>query len=154
MVNLIERHRDCIEGVLSCFDRVLIQGTLPSVCYAKAMSITLDSRGIKLFDYAEFARPFREAIRAQAERVAADAGIEVEYIKKPKGFRKGDRIREIVAKRGNYPVMVHVFSVMELCSSYRPWHNKQNGMTICDRTAGSAFTTTSTSSTRCSGCAS
>jgi hypothetical protein len=33
MANLIERHRDRIMGVLSCFDRVLIQGTLPSVCH-------------------------------------------------------------------------------------------------------------------------
>jgi hypothetical protein len=81
MRNLIERHRDRIEGVLSCFERVLIQGTLPSVGYAKAMSITLDSSVIKLFDYAsEFAQPFREAIRAKADRVAADAGIEVAYI--------------------------------------------------------------------------
>ena len=52
MANLIERHRDRIEGVLSCFDHVMIQGTLPSVGYAKAMSIMLDGRGIRLFDYA------------------------------------------------------------------------------------------------------
>lgn len=52
MANLIERYRDRIERVLSRFDRVLIQGTLPGVCYAKPMSITLDSRGVKLFDYA------------------------------------------------------------------------------------------------------
>lgn len=37
--------------------QLLIQGTLPSVRYAKAMSITLNSRG-KVFDYAtEFAQP-------------------------------------------------------------------------------------------------
>src|SRR3954467_7686024 len=114
MANLIERHRDRVEGVLSCFDRVLIQGTLPSVCYAKAMSLTLDSRGIKLFDYAnEFAQPFREAIRARAERVAAEEGIEVEYIKKPKGVRKEDRIREIVAKRGDHPGLVHVSAMAQ-----------------------------------------
>jgi len=130
MANLIERHRDRIDGMLSCFDRVLIQGTLPSVCHAKAMSIELDRRDIRLFDYATaFAQPFREAIRAQAERVAADEGIEVEYIRKPKGFRKEDRIREIVAKRGNHPGLVHIFSVMDLCSSYRPWHDKRTGMT-------------------------
>src|SRR5438309_2080275 len=34
MANLIDRHRDRIEGVLSCFDRLLIQGTLPSgLCF-------------------------------------------------------------------------------------------------------------------------
>jgi hypothetical protein len=130
MTSLIDRHRDQILGVLSCFDRVVIRGTLPSICHAQAMATTLDNRGIRLFDYAtEFAQPFREAIRAHAERVAAEEGVEVEYIKKPKGYRKEDRIREIVAKRGTHPGLVHVFSVMELCSSYRPWHDKQTGMT-------------------------
>ena len=130
MASLIDRHRDQILGVLSCFDRVLIRGTLPSVCHAQAMATTLHNRGIRLFDYAtEFAQPFREAIRAHAERVAADEGVEVEYIKKPKGYRKEDRIREIVARRGTHPGLVHVFSVMELCSSYRPWHDKRTGMT-------------------------
>lgn len=130
MGNLIERHRDQILGVLSCYDRVVIRGTLPSVCYANAMATTLDARGIRLFDYAkQFAEPLREAIRAHAEHVAAEEDMEVEYIKKPKGYRKEDRIREIVAKRGTHPGLVHVFSVMELCASYRPWHDKRTGLT-------------------------
>lgn len=47
MASLIERHHDQILGVLSCFDRVVIRGTLPSVCHAQAMATTLDSRGIR-----------------------------------------------------------------------------------------------------------
>lgn len=130
MASLIERHREQIVGVLSCFDRVVIRGTLPSVCHAQAMATLLDSRGIRLFDYAkQFAEPLREAIRRHAEKVAAEAGIEVEYIKRPKGFRKEDRIAEILAHRGTHPGLVHVFSVMELCSSYRPWHDKRTGNT-------------------------
>lgn len=94
------------------------------------MATLLDSRGIRLFDYAkQFAEPLREAIRRHAEKVAAEAGIEVEYIKRPKGFRKEDRIAEILAQRGTHPGLVHVFSVMELCSSYRPWHDKRTGNT-------------------------
>jgi hypothetical protein len=61
--------------------------------------------------------------------VAADEGIEVEYIKRPKNYRKEDRIREILAERGTHPGLVHIFSVMELCSSYRPWHDKRTGLT-------------------------
>jgi len=97
MASLIERHREQIVGVLSCFDRVVIRATLPSVCHAQAMATLLDSRGIRLFDYAkQFAEPLREAIRRHAEQVAANERIEVEYIKRPKGFRKegprhGDR---------------------------------------------------------------
>src|ERR1051326_7016634 len=128
MANLIERHGERIVGVLSCYDRVVIRGTLPAVCHAKAMATLLDARGIRLFDYAkQFAEPLRKAIRGHAERVAAEEGVEVEYIKKPKSYRKEDRIQQILSQRGVHPGLVHVFSVMELCSSYRPWHDKRTG---------------------------
>lgn len=110
MAGLIERRRDRIKGVLSCFDRVLIQGTLPSVCHAKAMSMTLDSRDIRLFDYAtEFAQPYREAIHAHAERVAAEGGIEVQYIKKPL-LRHRHLPRPLPRPAGNHQI-VRNFSI-------------------------------------------
>lgn len=130
MASLIDRHAGKIVGVLSCFDRVVIQGTIPSVCHARAVETLLHARDIRMFDYGPlFADPFRQSIRAHVDRIAAKEGIEVEYIKKPKGYRKEDRIREIVAKRGSHPGVVHIFSVIELCSSYRPWHDKRTGMT-------------------------
>ena len=42
MANLIERHQRDIRGVLSCLDRVVIQGTIPSICHPKAMATMLD----------------------------------------------------------------------------------------------------------------
>jgi hypothetical protein len=130
MANLIDRHRDQIVGVLSCYDRVVIRGTLPSVCHAQAMATALDARGIRLFDYPKvFAEPLRDAIKAHAARVAGEAGVELEYIKKPTTYRKEDRIRKILTERGTHPGLVHVFSVMELCSSYKPWHDKRTGLT-------------------------
>jgi hypothetical protein len=33
---LVERYDDRIAGVLSCYDRVVVTGTLPTVCYATA----------------------------------------------------------------------------------------------------------------------
>jgi len=53
MANLIERHAQKIIGVLSCFDRLVLQGTLPSVAYPQAVATELDRRGIRLFDYAK-----------------------------------------------------------------------------------------------------
>ena len=32
---LTERYGDRIAGVLSCYDRLVITGTLPTVCYAR-----------------------------------------------------------------------------------------------------------------------
>ena len=77
------------------------------------MATTPDARGIRLFDYAkQFAEPLKEAIRARAAQMAAEAGIEVEYMKKPTTYRKEDRIREIVAERGTH---------RDSCTSSRSW---------------------------------
>ena len=35
---LTERHKDQIKGVLGCWDRMLIFGTLPKICYAGGMT--------------------------------------------------------------------------------------------------------------------
>jgi hypothetical protein len=38
MSALVDRYDDRIAGVLSCYDRVVITGTLPTVCYAAGMT--------------------------------------------------------------------------------------------------------------------
>jgi hypothetical protein len=38
MLLLTERYADKISNVLSCYDRIIIQGTLPSLCYARGMT--------------------------------------------------------------------------------------------------------------------
>ena len=35
---LTERYRDRLAGVLSCYDRIVISGTLPGACYAAGMT--------------------------------------------------------------------------------------------------------------------
>ncbi|HEY0157817.1 MAG TPA: hypothetical protein VGF28_11070 [Thermoanaerobaculia bacterium] len=136
MANLIERHQRDVRGVLSFLDRVVIQGTIPSVCHPKAMATTLDSRGIRLFDYTQFVQPLRDAIRAHAEKIAAEEGVTVEYIRKMKTFRKEDRIQQILAERGDQSGLVHILSAMEPCSSYEPWHDKATGNTVLRRDTG------------------
>jgi len=56
--------------VLSCFDRVVITGTLPAIAHAGAMTGLLGYLGIRVFDYTQWAEPLREALRANAERLA------------------------------------------------------------------------------------
>lgn len=44
------------------------------------MATEVDRRNIRLFDYAkQFALPFREAIRAHTEGLAAEEGVEIEF---------------------------------------------------------------------------
>jgi hypothetical protein len=132
----VEQHRDEIGCVLSCFDRVVITGTWPDICHARAMASYLSYRDIRLFDYARWAEPLRDEVRANAERLAAEAGLQIEFIRKRKAFRKEDRVQLILAARGDHPGLVHVFSAMEACSSYRPWHDKASGKTFFKPIAG------------------
>jgi len=130
MLSFIDRHADKILGSLSCFDRIIVTGTFPQICHAGAMAALLAAADIRLFDYPLWAEPLREVIRTNAEKIAANAGITIEFISKSKEQRKEDIIREILTKRGNHPGLVHILSAMESCPSYRPWHDKKTGKTF------------------------
>lgn len=130
MPTFIERHAEKIRGVLSCFDRVVLTGTLPDLCHADAMARYLGARDIRLFDYPRWAEPFRDTLRARAEQLARDHGLTIEFIRRLKAFRKEERIKAIVAQRGDHPGLVHIFSAMEACPSYKPWHDKATGRTL------------------------
>jgi hypothetical protein len=68
---LTERYASQIAGVLGCYDRMLIFGTLPGICYAGGMTSFLYARQVRIFDYPKFAEPYRERIRENAEQKAA-----------------------------------------------------------------------------------
>lgn len=51
-------------------------------------------------------------------------------------FRKQDRIQQILATRSNRPGPVHIFSAMEPCPTYEPWHDKKTGCSFIRRVAG------------------
>jgi len=136
MTSLTERHADKITGTLSCYDRVVIQGTLPGVGYAAGMTGYLKARGLRIFDFAEFSKPLTVAVRENAERIAEEHGLAIEHVRKLKAFRKEDRIAEILAERGDHPGLVHIFSAMESCSTFEPWHDKATGKTFLRRDCG------------------
>ena len=103
---LTERYRDQIAGVLSCYDRIIIQGTVPGWCYASGMTDYFYKHQIRIFDYPKWAEPLRDKLRANMEQVAADNGLEIEFVRSKKSFRKEDRSAE---------------KHREWCASFRPW---------------------------------
>ena len=74
MKMLSERYADRLAGVLSCYDRIVITGTLPGVCYAQGMTSFLYAKGIRIFDYPQFAAPLRDRVRDCA-RCSAQSSI-------------------------------------------------------------------------------
>ena len=93
------------------------------------MEACLRHHKVLLKDYPLWAEPMRDEIRAQAERLAEEAGLSIEFIGTCKSFHKERRIKNILARRGGAPGLVHIFSAMEGCMSFRSWTDKKTGHT-------------------------
>mgnify|MGYP000010133137 CR=1 FL=1 len=132
---LTQRYADHIVGTLGCWDRVIITGTLTEVCHAGAVEGWLRRDNIRCFDLKVFAEPLRDAVREHALLMARAAGLRIEHLER-KHFRKEDRVAEVLARRGDAPGLVHVFSAMEACSAFKPWHDKATGKTGLRPTGG------------------
>ena len=133
---LTERYKDQIAGILSCYDRIIIKGTVPAWSYASGMTGYFYKHQIRIFDYAKWAAPLREQLRANMERIASENGIKIEFVRSRKSFRKEDRVKEILNKRGDHPGEVCILSAMEPCDSYKPWHDKKTHKTILKPDSG------------------
>jgi hypothetical protein len=79
---LTERYRERLAGVLSCYDRIIVTGTLPGACYAQGMTAFLSARQVPIFDYPRFAEPLRDRVRERAAELAGAAGMTIEHIAK------------------------------------------------------------------------
>ena len=109
--SLVERYDERIAGVLSCYDRVVITGTLPGVCYAEGMTRFLHANGVRIFDYPQFAMTLRDRVRERAASLAADAGVTIEHIGKTH-IRKEDVVARVLEQRGDRPGLVgHVIDI-------------------------------------------
>jgi hypothetical protein len=132
---LTDRYRERLAGVLSCYDRIVITGTLPGACYAAGMTSFLNAHRIRIFDYARFAEPLRDRIRETAHALAAANNAKIEHIAKAH-IRKEDVVADVLKQRGDHPGLVHVLSAMEACDAYEPWHDKATHQTFLRHTAG------------------
>jgi hypothetical protein len=69
-----------------------------------------------------------DAIKANAEAVATANGLKIDYVRK-KNFRKEDKVKAVLQERGTHPGLVWIFSALEPCTTYQPWHEKHSGRT-------------------------
>jgi len=124
---LLKRYEQDIVGVLGCFDRVVVTGALTEVAYPDALAGVLHRQGIRCFELGQFAEPLRLRIRDNALAQAQAAGVTVQYLAKSKGVRREALIEQVLAVRGQPPGLVPVLSVMESCTTFKPWHDKTTG---------------------------
>jgi hypothetical protein len=114
-----------IVGTVSCFDRIIISGTLTNWGYPEAMKSYLLHNDIKIFDYVKLAKEINDQIRLQIESIASEHNTEVEYIRSPKQFDKQSNIEILLKQRGTEPGLLKIYSSMETCESYFPYFNKE-----------------------------
>ncbi len=88
---LTDKYADKIYGTITCYDRMIIQGYILGWSHAEGMTGYLNANNIRIFDFSNFSQPLTEQIRANAQRIADENGIEIEFIRKLRAFRKDDR---------------------------------------------------------------
>jgi DNA-binding MarR family transcriptional regulator len=136
---LPEKYSDKISGILHCYDRIVITGTLPVLSNAHHLTAYMNQRNIRIFDYVKFAEPYRDLIKENAQFLADKAGVAIEFINKG-NVRKEALIEKKLKQRGHQPGLVHIISVMEGCNSYKPWHNKITHQTFLKYDQGKCLT--------------
>jgi DNA-binding MarR family transcriptional regulator len=126
---LTETHKKEISFELSCYDRLVLTGSLRELSYSQGMTHYMYQNDIKIFDYPKFAEPYKEIIRANAESIAKENGLKIEFVPNT-NIRKEAIIAEKIKQRGIHPGIVHIISAMEACPSYKPWHDKATNKTF------------------------
>ena len=146
--SLVDRYDDRIAGILSCYDRVVITGTLPGICYADGMTRYLNANGIRIFDYPQFAMKLRDRVRECAASLAVETGVTIEHFGK-RHIRKGGGGRWWPHEFWSTGAITPAW-----CTSSRPWKpampinpgtTSRRTRHSSGRTAANAYTTIATS---------
>ena len=121
---ITEAYKKDIEGILQCYDRININATAGTFGYSDGMTHFFYSNGFKIFDFHNVFTPVTKNIIKNAEQIASNNNLKIEYVRKTKAFRKDDTIAEIVKNRGTHEGIVHIFSQQETYDTYSPWYDK------------------------------
>jgi hypothetical protein len=114
--SFVQKHRDKITGILSCFDRMILKGYLPFT-YPLAMEGFLARHNILIKDFPKLAKEQSTTLKEHARRLAEQAGRP--FIPLPYKIRKEDHARRLAEKDGITEGLICVFTTQEACSSFK-----------------------------------
>lgn len=72
---LTDKYADKIYGTITCYDRMIIQGYIPSWSHAEGMTGYLKANSIRIFDFSNFSQPLTEQVRSNAQRIADEMAL-------------------------------------------------------------------------------
>lgn len=118
------KHNKNIKGVLSCLDRVVVKGTFKKCCHQRAIEYEMFQRGIRFFDFPNWAKERKDEIRDHVKQLAEKEGLEIQHLRS-RSIRKEDFVREQIKDIPEKEGVVCILSAMEGCASFRPHHDKE-----------------------------
>ena len=121
----VAKHRSEINGVLECFDRVILRGHLPVagvsyflgwLCWQR---ISLKATGVEegWWSFKDAAPWFAESLKAHARQLAEQAGRPYRHL--PRAERMEENARELARHDGITEGLVCVDGAMETCRTFR-----------------------------------
>jgi hypothetical protein len=125
MESFIQRHAADVIGSLSGFDRIRFRGTKRLLSVAGGMFNFLWQQQVLLKHFKAYVTSVTERIRQATLRVAAEAGLTVQYITSP-AASKEDIARRIAAERQVREGPICILSCVECCRSYEIRRNREN----------------------------
>src|SRR5262247_2242106 len=115
MDQFIATHTDKLQGVLSCFDRVLFRGYLPFFS-GYAMASFLEARQVHRRDVKRFVLTQAYRLKDHARQMAAREGRPYQYV--GERVRKEDLARQMAERDGIAEGLVCVFATIEPCRTF------------------------------------
>ncbi len=125
MKTFIAKHQPKIQGVLHCFDRVILRGHLPMagtgyfIGWLSAKRIGLNLRQLPegWRNFKETAPWFAERVKAHAQAMAAQAGRPYQHL--PSHQKMETDARALAERDGIVHGLVCVYSTLEKCRTFR-----------------------------------
>ena len=119
-----DKYQDDILGTNSCFDRVILNGSIIPVSYLKGLGQFLSANSILLKDFLPYAKDLAETIKENAKSIAQEEGVQYIYFNNS-NTNKEKYIRAKIKERGYHPGLVAVISVLEVDNSFDIFKNKE-----------------------------
>ena len=116
MERFIRQYNELINGMLSCFDRILFKGYLP-LGWNGSMEGFLTQKGLRIKDFGNFVQKQSRRIVEHAQRLAEDAGRPYLYLNGP--HRKEAIVQGLIQAEGLQQGLVCVMRAVEPCQSFK-----------------------------------
>lgn len=121
----LRKHGKRVQGMLSCFDRVILRGHLPMAgpgyfstwLYSKKISLNLQSPPEGWWNFKEAAPWFSQRLKAHAQALAAEAGRPYRHVLARE--RLEESARALAERDGITQGLVCVYSTLETCRTFR-----------------------------------